>query len=101
LLAFAKQRISTKLGKNKPSIKDLLNIIFGPTGKLGCLFNDNLCLSSEELAQMLAVFFLSLEYNLSKTQNFGKQSMVDTEGLVSSKEYQEFWNNISNSGMVW
>jgi hypothetical protein len=42
LLAFAKQRISTKLGKNKPSIKDLLNIIFGPTGKLGCLFNDKL-----------------------------------------------------------
>ena len=55
------------------------------------LLEEKLEISSEKLSEQLSLFFLSAVYNLSKTQIFSKQSLVEIDGLASEEEYQRFF----------
>jgi hypothetical protein len=46
------------------------------------------------------MFFFAAVYNLSKTQFFSKQSMVDADTLASEEKYQIFWSSISECGTM-
>jgi hypothetical protein len=67
---------------------------------VGHLLEEKLEISSEKLSEQLSLFFLSAVYNLSKTQIFSKQSLVEIDGLASEEEYQRFWNSIAESGII-
>ncbi len=57
-------------------------------------------MGKQEISKMLGVFFLASAYNLSKTHFFSKESFVNSEGLATAKDYQNFWNSIASSGII-
>ncbi len=89
-IAFVKKKLTSILGTVSPKIFDLYNLLFGPKSRLGRLLQKDLDLSTEELSKKLGLLMLASVYNLSKTQIFEKQSLVDVEGLVPEDEYQKF-----------
>lgn len=73
--------------------------MFGPSSRLGCLLQEKLNLTAEELSKNIGLLFLTSAYNLSKSQIFDRQSLVNCEGLATDDEYQKFWNAIADSGV--
>jgi hypothetical protein len=99
-MEFVKKKIEMILGTDSPKMIDLFNLLFGPRSRMGRLMEEKLEISSEKLSEHLGLFFLTAAYNLSKTQFFSKQSMVDVDGLSSENDYQIFWNSIAECGVL-
>ena len=98
-IKVVKARIKSLFGTDSPKMFDFYNLLFGPRSRLGRLLQEKLDLSAEELSKNLGVLFLTSAYNVSKTQIFDRQSLINHEGLATDEEYQNFWNTIADSGV--
>ena len=62
------KNVQTILGKQDPTIHNLVELIFGPRSNISHLLEEKLEVSSENLLKNIGTFSLTSAYNLSKTQ---------------------------------
>jgi hypothetical protein len=88
---FVKENVQSILGKQEPTIHNLVELLFGQRSNIGRLLEEKLEVSSENLLKIIGTFSLASAYNLSKTQLFGKNSFINTEAIADQDTYKEFW----------
>jgi hypothetical protein len=97
-IGSGKNKVKDALRGKKPTITKLFDLIFGPQSNIGCKIQAKLQISNEDFLKQLGVYNLAAAYNLSKMQNYSKQSFINTEGLSDEKSYQAFWDCIERNG---
>lgn len=93
---FARENVKATMCIEKPAIKKLWDLIFGPQNDMGCLLEKKTKLKCEDLHKVLGTFFPLVAYNLTKNQLFRKNSFVNTAGLCD--ENTSFWHCLARMG---
>ena len=77
-----------------PSFRDLFDLVLGPSSNIGVLLKRTCECSNEDYTRFISTIAAAACYRCSTKQMFMKDSILDTSGLLSEKEYRRFWNVI-------
>jgi hypothetical protein len=84
-IGFVKNKVKDALQGKEPTITNLFDLIFGPQSNIGPTIQTKLQISNDKFLKQLGVYSLASACNISKAQNYSKQSFINTEGLMDER----------------
>lgn len=96
---FRRKVFMPKFHTEKPSLKQIADLLFGPNSSIVRLFQQKLGYNHAEFSNFMRTFFVQSAYRLSATQMYSKESYIRTLSLMAKEAYIMMWKKVGKCNL--